>query len=283
MDSSPSLRNSLAKTVTVTLAGIGFAAITSLQGQQKPNVVFILADDLGYGDLSCFGQEKFLTPQIDRLALNGTRFTRSYAGTTVSAPSRASLLTGLHTGHAPIRGNKEIAPEGQAPLPEGSYTLFHLFRDAGYTTGVFGKWGLGFPGSAGDPLNQGVDRFFGYNCQLLAHNYYPSHLGCNREKVLLEGNDQGGFGTYSQDLIQEKTLEFIDTESHHPFFLYVPMVLPHAELVVPEDSIIGVLRGRFEEVPYRGTDAGPAFRMGGYMSQEHPRATHAAMVKRIDF
>lgn len=283
MDSSPSLRNSLAKTVTVTLAGIGFAAITSLQGQQKPNVVFILADDLGYGDLSCFGQEKFLTPQIDRLALNGTRFTRSYAGTTVSAPSRASLLTGLHTGHAPIRGNKEIAPEGQAPLPEGSYTLFHLFRDAGYTTGVFGKWGLGFPGSAGDPLNQGVDRFFGYNCQLLAHNYYPSHLWSNREKVLLEGNDQGGFGTYSQDLIQEKTLEFIDTESHHPFFLYVPMVLPHAELVVPEDSIIGVLRGRFEEMPYRGTDAGPAFRKGGYMSQEHPRATHAAMVKRIDF
>lgn len=123
MDSSPSLRNSLAKTVTVTLAGIGFAAITSLQGQQKPNVVFILADDLGYGDLSCFGQEKFLTPQIDRLALNGTRFTRSYAGTTVSAPSRASLLTGLHTGHAPIRGNKEIAPEGQAPLPQPGHTL----------------------------------------------------------------------------------------------------------------------------------------------------------------
>jgi len=267
------------KLITV---GLSLLAVSSLQAQQKPNVVFIVADDLGYGDLSCFGQEKFRTPHIDRLALNGTRFTRSYAGTTVSAPSRASLMTGLHTGHTPIRGNKEIQPEGQFPLPAGTYTLFHLFKDAGYTTGAFGKWGLGFPGSTGDPVNQGVDHFFGYNCQLMAHNYYPDHLWSNKTMVRLPENDHGRFGTYSQDLIQEKTLRFIEEQKENPFFLFVPIVLPHAELVAPEDSIIQQLRGTFEEVPYKGTDSGPAFRKGGYMSQEHPRATHAAMVKRID-
>jgi arylsulfatase A-like enzyme len=263
-------------------AGLTFAAFAPLNAQQKPNVVFIIADDLGYGDLSCYGQEKFLTPNIDRLALNGTRFTRSYSGTTVSAPSRASLMTGLHTGHTPIRGNKEIGTEGQFPLPAGTFTLFRLFKKAGYTTGAFGKWGLGFPGSSGDPVNQGIDHFFGYNCQRLAHNYYPDHLWDNSTKVELPENDRGRFGTYSQDLIQTKTLEFIDDHSSSPFFLFVPMILPHAELVVPEDSIIQKLRGKFDETPYKGVDSGPAFRKGGYMSQEYPRATYAAMVKRID-
>ncbi|KUK77508.1 MAG: Putative cerebroside-sulfatase, partial [Proteiniphilum acetatigenes] len=176
-------------------AGLSFAAFASLNAQQMPNVVFIVADDLGYGDLSCYGQEKFLTPNIDRLALNGTRFTRSYSGTTVSAPSRASLMTGLHTGHTPIRGNKEMEPEGQFPLPAGTFTLFHLFKNAGYTTGAFGKWGLGQPGSTGDPNNQGVDEFYGYNCQLLAHNYYPDHLWHNQTKIMLPENDNGRFGT----------------------------------------------------------------------------------------
>lgn len=263
-------------------AGISLAAFVPIIAQQKPNVVFIVADDLGYGDLSCFGQEKFLTPNIDRLALNGTRFTRTYSGTTVSAPSRASLMTGLHTGHTPIRGNKEIKPEGQFPLPAGTFTLFHLFKNAGYTTGAFGKWGLGQPGSTGDPNNQGVDDFFGYNCQLLAHNYYPDHLWHNQQRVNLPENDNGQFGSFSQDLIQRKTLEFIDNHSKNPFFLFVPMVLPHAELVVPEDSIIQKIRGKFDEEPYKGTDSGPAFRKGGYMSQEYPRATYAAMVMRID-
>lgn len=262
--------------------GLTIAAFTSLNAQNKPNVVFIIADDLGYGELSCYGQEKFVTPNIDRLALNGTRFTRTYSGTTVSAPSRASLMTGLHTGHTPIRGNKEIQPEGQAPLPAGTFTLFQLFKNVGYTTGAFGKWGLGYPGSVGEPMKQGVDQFFGYNCQRLAHNYYPEYLWDNNTKVEFPENDNGQFGTYSQDLIQKKTLEFIDNHSKDPFFLFVPMVLPHAELVVPEDSIIRGLRGKFEEKPYKGIDLGPEFRKGGYMSQEHPRATHAAMVTRID-
>ena len=258
------------------------AAATSLSSQQKPNVVFIVTDDLGYGDLSSFGQDKFQTPNIDQLALNGTRFTRSYSGTTVSAPSRASLLTGLHTGHTPIRGNMEVQPEGQKPLPANLYTIFTLFKDAGYTTGAFGKWGLGYPGSSGDPMNQNIDQFYGYNCQRMAHNYYPSHLWHNSTKVEFPENDNGGFGAYSQALIQEKTLQFIEEQNDNPFFLFVPMVLPHAELVVPEDSIILNLRGKFPETPYKGTDSGPNFRKGGYMSQDYPRATHAAMVKRID-
>jgi arylsulfatase A-like enzyme len=176
------------------VVGIGLSAVFSAVAQPKPNVVFIIADDLGYGDLSCFGQDKFETPNIDRLALNGMRCTHTYAGTTVSAPSRACLMTGLHTGHAPIRGNKEMKPEGQFSLPKNAYTLFHLFKDAGYATGAFGKWGLGYPGSEGDPNHQGVDEFFGYNCQRLAHNYYPDHLWHNRTRVDLPENAGGKIG-----------------------------------------------------------------------------------------
>lgn len=266
----------------IAVTTIGLVAAASFYAQDKPNVLFILTDDLGYGDLSCYGQEKFQTPNIDQLALSGTRFTRSYSGTTVSAPSRASLLTGLHTGNTPIRGNREIQPEGQAPMPSDIYTLFRLFKESGYTTGAFGKWGLGYPGSSGDPVNQGVDHFFGYNCQRLAHNYYPSHLWENDKKVELPENDNGMFGVFSQDIIQRKTLEFIEQHKENPFFLYVPIVLPHAELIVPEDSIIQELRGKFPETPFKGTDSGPNFRKGGYMSQDYPHATHAAMIKRID-
>lgn len=263
-------------------ASLSLFALAPLNAQQKPNVVFIIADDLGYGDLSCYGQEKFHTPNIDKLALSGTRFTRTYSGTTVSAPSRASLMTGLHTGHTPIRGNKEIKPEGQAPLPADSYILFHLFKDAGYATGAFGKWGLGYPGSSGDPMNQGIDRFFGYNCQRKAHNYYPAYLWSNDSKVMLTENAGGKSVTYSPDLIQKETLEFIEQHKDHPFFLFMPITLSHAELIVPEDSIIQAFRGQFPETPYKGVDAKTAFESGGYRSQEHPRATHAAMVTRID-
>lgn len=261
---------------------LSLASAFTLSAQQKPNVVFIIADDLGYGDLSCFGQEKFQTPNIDNLALNGTRFTSTYSGTTVSAPSRASLMTGLHTGHTPIRGNKELKPEGQFPLPADTYSLFTLFKDAGYTTGAFGKWGLGQPGSVGDPNNQGVDDFFGYNCQLLAHNYYPSHLWHNQTKIEFPDNDNGAFGTYSQDLIQEYTINFIRENKDEPFFLFVPTVVPHAELIVPEDSIIQHFRGMYPETPHKGTDSGPGFRKGGYMSQDYPKAMYAAMVTRLD-
>ena len=177
----------------------------------KPNVVFILADDLGYGDLGCYGQEKFETPNIDKLAQAGMRFTQCYSGTTVSAPSRSCLLTGTHSGHTPIRGNVELEPEGQFPLPADTRTIFRSFKEAGYKTATFGKWGLGFVGSTGDPLKQGVDRFYGYNCQLLAHSYYPDHLWDNDQRVELTDNVAEvpyGQGTYSQDLIHSKALDF---------------------------------------------------------------------------
>lgn len=277
------------KTLLFTTGCIAGAFSSSLAAMQpsaaqkkKPNIVFIIADDLGYGDVSCYGQEKFRTPHIDRLAQEGMRFTQCYSGTTVSAPSRSCLVTGLHSGHTPIRGNKEVDPEGQFPLPSNIRTVFSLFKDAGYATGAFGKWGLGSPGSEGDPNKQGVDRFFGYNCQLLAHNYYADHLWENGTRIDLHDNDNGAYGTYTQDLIQQKALQFIDANKDDNFFLFLPYVLPHAELIVPEDSIIRKFRGMYPETPYRGVDSGSAFRKGGYCSQEYPRATFAAMVYRLD-
>lgn len=156
--------------------------MSEAHAQEKPNIIFILADDLGYGDLSCYGQTRFKTPNIDRLAAEGIMFTNHYSGSPVCAPSRSALMTGLHTGHTYIRGNKEVQPEGQWPLPDKAFTLTEMLSSAGYTTGVFGKWGLGNPGSEGAPENQGVDKFFGYNCQRLAHNYYPQHLWENDRK-----------------------------------------------------------------------------------------------------
>lgn len=272
----------------IGVASVQQVAAQKKKGQEKkkPNVVFILADDLGYGDLSCFGQEKFETPNIDRLAQNGMRFTQCYSGTTVSAPSRSCLITGTHSGHTAIRGNLELEPEGQFPLPAGSNTIFHDFRNAGYKTGVFGKWGLGFVGSEGDPNKQGVDVFYGYNCQLLAHSYYPDHLWDNDKRVELTDNVESvpyGQGTYSQDLTHSKALAFLDNiNGDEPFFLFYPTIIPHAELIVPEDSIIRKFRGKYPEQPYHGVDAGPAFRKGGYCSQVYPRATFAAMVYRLD-
>ncbi len=274
-------------------AGAVLAAGSALAGcgekpQQKPNVVFILADDLGWGDLSCYGQQRFSTPNLDALAQNGIRFTQAYAGTTVSAPSRSCLLTGTHSGHTFIRGNRGVKPEGQFPIQDSVRTIFEDFREAGYVTGAFGKWGLGPVGSTGDPNRQGVDRFFGYNCQTLAHSYYPDHLWDNEEKVYLEDNVDSvpyGQGTYSGDLIQQHALDFMEeaVKAGKPFFEWVPTTIPHAELIVPEDSIIQAFRGKFPETPYDGIDFGePRFRTGGYCSQEYPRATFAAMVTRLD-
>ncbi|PID92778.1 MAG: arylsulfatase [Bacteroidetes bacterium] len=252
---------------------------------KPPNIVFILADDLGYGDPSCYGQEKFTTPHLDQLAADGIRFTRHYAGSTVCAPSRSVLMTGLHTGHTPIRGNREVKPEGQAPLPASAFTIAEMLKEAGYVTGAFGKWGLGFPGSEGDPMKQGFDRFYGYNCQRYAHRYYPAYLWDNDQKVMLEGNDWTHRTSYAPDLIQKQVLDFIREYKDSSFFAYVPMVIPHAELVVPEDSILSSYMGRFPEEPYTGhpgADYGPGLRVPAYCSQSAPRATFSAMVRRLD-
>lgn len=269
-------------------AGPALAGCSQTQEPPKPNVVFILADDLGWGDLSCYGQTKFETPNIDALAQRGMLFTQCYSGTTVSAPSRSCLLTGTHSGHTWIRGNLRMPPEGQFPLPEGAETIFHDFRNAGYTTGAFGKWGLGPVGSTGDPNAQGVDKFFGYNCQTLAHSYYPDHLWDNGQKVVLEDNVDEipyGEGTYSADLIHNEAIEFMEdaVKEGKPFFVWYPTTIPHAELIVPQDSIIAKFKGKFPETPYKGEDLGdPRFRIGGYCSQEYPHATFAAMVTRLD-
>ena len=271
------------------LSGAAMVAGSSCQlgagrDRQLPNIVFILADDLGWGDLGCYGQSRFATPCIDSLASHGLRFTQCYSGTTVSAPSRSCLITGTHSGHTAIRGNRELDPEGQFPLPGGSQTLFHDLKTAGYTTGAFGKWGLGFIGSSGDPQRQGVDRFFGYNCQLLAHSYYPDHLWDNDRRVELDTDMPYGEGTYAPDLIHQKALEWLreSARSNKPFFLWYPTTIPHAELIVPEDSLIRRYRGMYPETPYHGIDDGIYFRKGGYCSQAEPRATFAAMVARLD-
>jgi arylsulfatase A-like enzyme len=249
---------------------------------QLPNIVFIIADDLGYGDLSCYGQNKFSTPNIDRLASQGMIFTQHYAGCTVSAPSRSSLMTGMHTGHTPIRGNKQWEPEGQWPLNAEAFTIAEMLKTKGYATGAFGKWGLGFIGTEGDPNTQGFDEFFGFNCQSLAHNYYPDHLWHNSEKILLHENDNGSKTAYAPDLIHKKALDFIEVNRDKPFFLFYPTTIPHAELFAKEEYM-SKFRGKFlPEKSYKGTDEGPMFRLGPYGSQPESHAAFVAMINELD-
>lgn len=249
---------------------------------QKPNIIYILADDLGYGDLSIYGQKKFKTPNIDKLAKSGLLFTQHYSGSTVCAPSRSSLMTGMHTGHTVVRGNKEILPEGQYPIPDTTYTLAEALKKQGYYTGAFGKWGLGYPGSEGDPIAQGFDTFFGYNCQRLGHNYYPRHLWYNKDSLVLPKNKGLEKGTYAPQLIHEKTIEFIEKSKDKPFFAYVASIIPHAELAAPEE-ILEKHRGNYSpEKPYKGTDNGPKYRLGPYESQDEPNATFVSMIEILD-
>lgn len=272
----------LLSAVTIQFSGCTEGRKTS----EKPNIVYILADDLGYGDLSCYGQQKFSTPHLDRLASEGLKFTQHYAGCTVCAPSRSALMTGQHTGHTPIRGNKSVEPEGQQPLPEGIMTLGELMKKAGYNTGAFGKWGLGPVGSTGDPNKRGFDEFFGFICQGLAHNYYPFYLWHNQDKVFLKGNEGTGKEQYAPDLIHKKALEFIrnnnPAKTGKPFFLYYPTTIPHAELFIPE-KYMAPFRNKFlPEISYQGVDSGPRYKLGPYGSQPEPHAAFAGMVTCLD-
>ncbi len=248
--------------------------------QNRPNVIFILADDLGYGDLGCYGQKLIATPNIDALAAKGIRFTNFYAGTSVCAPSRAALLTGKHTGHTVVRGNREIKPEGQFPLPDSSYTMAEMFQKAGYATGGFGKWGLGYPGSEGVPYKQGFDQFYGYNCQRQSHNFFPDHLWDNDKRVELT-NTITNQEQYAADLIQQKALGFIETHKKSPFFLYLAYTLPHAALQLPpNDKIFEAYMKKFKEQP-RPLPA-TAWNGEGYQPQAYPHAAYAAMVTKLD-
>ncbi len=259
---------------------------------KKPNVIYLLADDLGYGDLGCYGQQQIKTPNLNTLASEGMRFTQHYAGSTVCAPSRSSLLTGLHTGHTFVRGNKEVGSEGQQPLGEDVYTIAQLMKEAGYITGAFGKWGLGMQNTTGSPLKKGFDEFFGYLCQRYAHRYYPEYLWHNDEKFPLAGNNWTTKKTYAPDVIHQKSLDFVRRNKDNPFFLYIPYVAPHAEIIAPDDEFMDMYRGKFSETPWginnkesvhMGNDYGADnFAVEGYSSQTTPRAVFAAMVSRLD-
>ena len=195
----------------------------------KPNIIFILADDLAQGDLGCFGQKKIKTPNLDRMAEEGLRFTQLYTGTSVCAPSRVSLMTGLNMGHSPVRANREIAPgEGQMPLPSDVPTVAEMLKSAGYATACTGKWGMGMFETTGSPLKKGFDHFFGYNCQRHAHSYFPAYLYSDDKRVELDGK------TYSQNLIADDTFRWVKAHKDGPFFLFVAWTLPHGKYEIDD-------------------------------------------------
>ena len=276
----------------------------------RPNVIFILADDLGYGDVGCYGQKLIETPNIDMLAAHGIRFVQHYAGAPVSAPSRASLYTGLHGGHAPIRGNDELAArgdiwnhramlddpglEGQKPMPGTTRTLGHLFRDAGYRTAIIGKWGLGYPGSCSTPLKMGFDFFYGYNCQREAHTYYPMFLYRNDAREYLDNAplltpkdtldspaqryDEAAYRKfrrreYSGDLMFREVTRFVDENARNPFFLLWATPLPHVSLQAPDRWVKHYVDKWGDEEPHTAKP---------YLPCRYPRATYAAMISYLD-
>ncbi|MDP6386317.1 MAG: sulfatase-like hydrolase/transferase, partial [Planctomycetota bacterium] len=208
----------------------------AVQDDGRPNIIWIMADDLGWGELGCYGQEKIRTPRIDQLAAGGMLFEQHYSGAPVCAPARCVLMTGMHSGHAHVRGNFEIGGwgdddgEGQLPLPEGTATLPGLLQTAGYATCAVGKWGLGGPDTSGEPNRQGFDHWFGYLCQRQAHNLYPTHLWRNGERVDLEGNVWKNLigEQYAHDLMADEILGWIRKNADGPFFVYVPFHIPHA-------------------------------------------------------
>jgi arylsulfatase A len=283
------------------LAGLALYLLAGCQPEppaRPPNIVYMLADDLGWGELGSYGQTKIRTPNLDALAAEGMRFTQHYAGSPVCAPSRGTLLTGLHTGHGQIRDNFEVGgypdPDelGQMPLDSGTFTVATMLRDAGYVTGAIGKWGLGGRGTLGEPQHQGFDYFFGYLDQQLAHNYWPTHLWRNGERVPLDnpyfhphqrfdGNDpsdpreyaryQGN--EYSLDVMAEDALAFLDRHADEPFFLYLPFTVPHLALQVPDSSVVEY-EGVFDEEPYLGDR--------GYLPHWRPFSAYAGMITRMD-
>ena len=262
----------------------------------RPNIVFMLADDLGYREVGSFGQEKIRTPHIDQLAAQGMKLTQHYCGNAVCAPSRCVLMTGLHPGHTYVRDNSEMQPEGQKPIPDSTVTLAERLKAQGYATGAFGKWGLGGPGSEGEPLRQGFDRFFGYNCQRHAHSYYPDYLWSDNERVplhnsppvpghakLAEGADVSDPHSYDKfkgeeyapDRIREEALKFIDQHKAEPFFLYYPSVLPHVALHVPDAELPPYSELKWLDPPFTAAK-------GGYTPHFTPRAAYAAMISHLD-
>jgi arylsulfatase A len=279
---------------------IALMAVSSLAlGQQKPNVIYIYADDLGYGELGVYGQTKIKTPFLDAMAKEGIRFTQHYTSAPVCAPARCMLMTGVHAGHSYIRGNYELGgfadnkEGGQMPLPENTFTIAKLMKNAGYQTALVGKWGLGMSNSTGNPNQQGFDYAYGFLDQKQAHNLYPTHLWENgkwdtlrnsyqlvheyqNKKLALDSIDFEKFKgkDYAATKMMEKALGFIEKNKAKPFFLYLPLPLPHLSLQAPEEEI-KAYQGKFEETIYTG-------QKGGYVPTKYPRATYAAMISYLD-
>jgi len=276
-----------------------FFSCSMEEKQDRPNIILIMADDLGYNELGCYGQKVIKTPNIDKLAKEGMRFTQFYSGSPVCAPSRCVLLTGLHTGHAYIRDNYELGgfkdeeEGGQLHLLEGTETIGTILKENGYITGIIGKWGLGGPGSTGVPNQQGFDYFYGYLCQKQAHNYYPTHLWENEnwdtlnneffmphQKLGGNPDDSKSYEKYSgndyaQDKMMEKALAFLEKNKDTSFFLYLPFTVPHLALQVPEDEpSLEDYKEIIPDSPYVGNK--------GYLPHPFPRAAYAAMITRMD-
>ncbi len=282
------------KTILPTLLLSSFSLVSF--SADKPNIVFFLADDLGYGELGCYGQEKIRTPRIDSIANDGMRFTQAYSGNAVCAPSRCVLMTSKHPGHATVRSNLEANPEGQYPIRADEVTLAERLKAEGYTCGAFGKWGLGNPWSDGNPMKQGFDRFFGYNCQGKAHTYYPESLWSNSELFPLNNNPaiSGHVGLapgadpndpasydrfigpdYSPDRIQEQAIKFLRENREKPFFFFFPTTLPHVALQIPKAELAPYLALKWNDPPFTREK-------GGYVPHFTPRAAYAAMITRLD-
>ncbi len=251
----------------------------------QPNIILIMADDLGYGELGCYGQEWIKTPNIDRIASEGIRFTQFYSGSPVCAPARCTLMTGKHTGHAYIRGNgnpKDRRSDlseadgyfpGQNPIPDDEITVAEVLKAAGYTTAAIGKWGLGYEASSGDPNQQGFDLFYGYLCQVHAHNHFPRFLWRNGRRELLPGNERKLDGlSHSQDKFAEAAIEFIQSNKDQPFFLYCPFAVPHLSIQTTPESL----------KQYQGIIPEEDYEHRGYLRHPFPRAGYAAMVSQMD-
>ena len=269
-------------------------AMLVAQADRKPNIVFILADDLGYGELGCYGQRKIRTPNIDRLASQGIKFTHHYTGAPVCAPARCVLLTGLHLGHAEIRNNGDSKNgrkfPGQWPITSGTITIAEALKEGGYVSGGFGKWGLGPTDTSGSPIKQGFDRFYGYNCQRNAHSFFPPFLDDDEGEEKINKNPIPGHlqkpkeqikaddyrdETYAPDRILEEALEFLDKNKDQPFFLYLPFVEPHVAMHPPQEWI--------DQYPKEWDKEKGAYRgQIGCLPLPRPRAGYAAMISDLD-
>ncbi|MEZ6143098.1 MAG: arylsulfatase [Zavarzinella sp.] len=258
------------------LALIVCSASFSFAKDRPPNIVFIMADDLGYEELGCFGQKMIRTPAVDALAKGGMKLTRFYSGNAVCAPSRCNLMTGKHPGHAFVRDNRQFVPkmEGQFPMADGEITVAEVLKKHGYATGAMGKWGLGMFDTEGSPLKQGFDYFYGYNCQAHAHTHYPTHIYRNDKRIDLPGNNGQTGDTYTQDMFEKEALEFVEKNQQKPFFLYLPFTVPHVAVQVPDDSLAEYLGKLGDDPAYDGSK--------GYRKHPAPHAGYAAMVTRMD-